>query len=76
MPTVLRGGSFRFYFYRGESHEPPHIHIDQESKTAKFWLQPIRRARASGFKEYQLRKIEKLILKHHDMLLTTWYEQS
>ena len=26
MPTVLRPGHYRFYFYSHESSEPPHIH--------------------------------------------------
>jgi len=76
MPTILRIGAYRFYFYRGESHEPPHIHVDEGGNTAKFWLQPIRRARASGFKDHELRKIEKIILEHHDKLLAAWHEQS
>jgi Domain of unknown function (DUF4160) len=74
MPIILRIGSFRFYFYSGESHEPPHIHVDKGSNTAKFWLQPIARARVSGFKEHQLKQIERLILQHHALLLSAWQE--
>lgn len=76
MPTILRVGAFRFYFYRGESHEPPHIHVDKGSSTAKFWLEPIRTAKSSGFKNHELTKIEKMILKNHAILLSAWYEQS
>ena len=28
MPTVLRIGPYRFYFYSLDPNEPPHIHID------------------------------------------------
>jgi len=36
MPTVLRIGSFKFYFYSHEPSEPPHIHIDRDRYSAKF----------------------------------------
>nr|WP_242060339.1 DUF4160 domain-containing protein [Aerosakkonema funiforme] len=26
MPTVLRIGAYRFYFYSHEPNEPPHVH--------------------------------------------------
>lgn len=42
MPTVLRIGAFRFFFYSNEGGEPPHIHIQRDRMLAKFWLQPIR----------------------------------
>jgi hypothetical protein len=41
MPTILRIGSYRFFFYSNEIGEPPHIHIQSERKLAKFWLQPV-----------------------------------
>ena len=54
MPTVLREGAYRFYFY---SHEPPHIHIDRDNLTAKFWLEPIILAKNIGFRDRELKKI-------------------
>jgi hypothetical protein len=36
MPTVLRSGGFRFFFYSQESREPPHIHVESGDATAKF----------------------------------------
>ncbi|MGB3239347.1 MAG: DUF4160 domain-containing protein [Geitlerinemataceae cyanobacterium] len=40
MPRVLRIGVYRLYFYSHEPNEPPHIHIDRDSSSAKFWLEP------------------------------------
>ena len=40
MPTVLRSGPYRFYFYSHEPNEPPHIHVDRDDLSAKFWLDP------------------------------------
>lgn len=45
MPPVMRIGPYRFYFFSHEGTEPPHIHIDRESFSAKFWLDPISVAR-------------------------------
>ena len=49
MPTVLRTGPYRFYFYSHELHEPPHVHVDRDDLSAKFWLQPVGLARNFGF---------------------------
>ncbi len=38
MPTVLRIGPYRFFFYSNENNEPAHIHIQRDNMLAKFWL--------------------------------------
>ena len=48
MPTVLRFEADRFYFYSHEPNEPPHIHIDRDNLSAKFWLSPISLAKNMG----------------------------
>ncbi|MFZ2445097.1 MAG: DUF4160 domain-containing protein [Syntrophobacteraceae bacterium] len=40
-PVVLRTGPYRFYFYSHEPNEPPHVHIDRDDQSAKFWLSPV-----------------------------------
>lgn len=57
MPTVLRYRGYRFYFYSHEPNEPPHIHVDKDNLSAKFWLSPIFLARNIGFSSKELRKI-------------------
>jgi hypothetical protein len=42
MPTVLRVGGYRFFFYSADADEPPHIHVAREDNVAKFWLSPVR----------------------------------
>lgn len=42
MPTVLRIGPSRFFFYAGDGNEPPHVHVERDDGEAKFWLEPIR----------------------------------
>jgi hypothetical protein len=41
MPTALRIGSYRFYFYSYDCGEPRHMHVDRESMSAKIWLDPV-----------------------------------
>jgi hypothetical protein len=41
MPTVLRSGPYRVYFYSHESNEPAHVHIDRDQASCKFWLSEV-----------------------------------
>jgi hypothetical protein len=39
VPTVLRLGPYRFFFYSSDGAEPPHVHVEHDEKTCKFWLE-------------------------------------
>jgi hypothetical protein len=73
MPTVLRTGPYRFYFYSHEPHEPPHVHVDRDDLSTKFWLRPIELARNLGFSPKELRRIQKIVAKHQTELLEAWH---
>ena len=73
MPTVLRTGPYRFYFHSHESKEPPHVHVDRASCSAKYWLTPPQLARNTGFAPYELRRIEQLVIQHQSELLEAWH---
>jgi hypothetical protein len=64
MPTVLRSGPHRVYFYSHDLNEPPHVHVDQDDRSAKFWLNPIGLARNLGFKPKELRVIDRLLVEN------------
>ena len=72
MPTVLREGPYRVYFYSHEPNEPPHVHVDRDDYSAKFWLEPVALARNSGFRAHELRDVERLIVAHQSALLEAW----
>ena len=74
MPTVLRIGAFKFYFYSHEPNEPPHIHIDRDGYSAKFWLEPVRLAKNIGFSPQELRKLDRLVRENKTKILEAWYE--
>ena len=48
-------GPYRMYFYSHEPNELPHIHVDRDDLSAKFWLDPIALARNLGFGPAELR---------------------
>jgi hypothetical protein len=37
------------FFTSFDCTEPPHVHVERESKTCKFWLEPVSLARNHGF---------------------------
>jgi hypothetical protein len=74
MPTILRMGPYRLFFYSNEQGEPAHIHIQRESKLAKYWLKPVALAKAIGFSSSELRKLESIVMNHQPVLLEAWNE--
>ncbi len=72
MPTVLRSGPYRFYFFSHEPNEPPHVHVDRDEDSAKFWLEPISLARNLGFSGHELRTIERIAQDNQPLLLEAW----
>ncbi len=74
MPTVLRIGPYRFFFYSGDGDEPPHIHIERDDCTAKFWLDPVMFQRSWGFNRQELNQIQQLVIENREHLLRSWHE--
>lgn len=74
MPTVLRVGPHRFFFYSADGHEPPHVHVTRDLAKAKFWLDPVTFASASGFSARELLDIQGLIVSRQVLLLRAWHE--
>ena len=74
MPTVLRIGAFRFYFFSHEPNEPPHIHIDRGPASLKVWLEPVEVARNAGFRAHEIGGILGMVEDHRLTLLEAWHE--
>jgi len=74
MPTVLRNGPYRCFFYAGDREEPPHVHVERDDNVAKFWLDPVRLVGSGGFRSAELGRIQKLIEEHREDLLRSWNE--
>ncbi|MDR2875541.1 MAG: DUF4160 domain-containing protein [Methylobacillus sp.] len=74
MPTVLRQGAYRFYFFSHEPNEPPHVHVDRDSCSAKVWLQPVALARNVGFSASELTGIIRMVQTQQLVLKEAWDE--
>jgi hypothetical protein len=73
MPTALRTGPYRFYFYSYDCQEPRHMHVDRDDLSAKLWLDPdVRVADNHGYSRRELREIERLTRDNLELLRHEW----
>ncbi len=72
MPTIARIGPYRIYFFSHDLHEPPHVHVDRDNNTAKFWLRPVALASNIGFRPAELRAVQRLVVEHAAEFLGAW----
>jgi len=74
MPTILRSGPYRVYFYSHEPNEPPHVHVDRDKASCKVWLATVALASSLGYGARELREIERLVSVNRAILLKAWEE--
>jgi len=74
MPTVLRVGPYRIFFYSSDQTEPPHVHVERDENRAKFWLDPVRLQDSGGFRGAELNRVVALVGEHREFLRKAWYE--
>jgi hypothetical protein len=72
MPTILRVGRYRFFFYSSDQNEPLHIHIEADDNIAKVWLDPIRLENSGGFSRSDIGRILSIIKEHQFELMEAW----
>lgn len=72
MPTILKKGPYRFFFFAGDKDEPQHIHVERDDKIAKFWLDPIRMHSSGGFNRAEIGKIQEIIAEQHVRFVEAW----
>jgi hypothetical protein len=54
VPTVLRWGSYRAFFYSNEGTEPAHIHVRAGDKEVKIWIHDLAVAVNMGFAAHEV----------------------
>jgi hypothetical protein len=74
VPTVLRVGPYRFFFFSNENDEPPHVHVRRDRGLAKFWLEPVTLAESANFAAHELGAVRDLVAQHRGKLLLAWHE--
>ena len=72
MPTILRVGPYRFFFYAGDRGEPLHVHVESGDKVAKFWLSPVRLDGSSGFQRQEIARIQRIVTDNAEELREAW----
>ena len=75
MPTIPGiPGPYRFFFYSLDCWESPHIHVERDDDTCKFWLDPVRLDRTASFSSRELNVIREIIFEHRPKMLEIWDE--
>ena len=67
-------GPYRFFFTSFDCNEPPHVHVERDRSTCKFWLDPLMLARNHGFAAHELTRIRQIIRQHHEQIMEAWYD--
>ena len=62
-------GPYRFFFTSFDCNEPPHVHVEHETATCKFWLDPIGLARSHGFGARELNRVRRIIATYRPAIL-------
>jgi hypothetical protein len=73
MPTILRVGRFRLFFYSSDQAEPPHVHVEAGNGVAKFWLNPVQLAGSRGMARHELSRLQRLVVDHRGILVRAWH---
>jgi hypothetical protein len=61
-------------FTATKPNEPPHIHLDRDDLSAKFWLDPVQLASNFGFRAHELRTIQSMVTENRAQFLEAWNE--
>ena len=72
MPTVLRWGPYRAFFYSQEGDEPAHVHVRAGDREAKIWLHDVTVAVNAGFPAHEIGDIIRDIRRNRAALLRAW----
>ena len=75
MPRIKEiAGPYRVFFTSFDCNEPPHVHVERESRTCKFWLEPVSLARNHGFTARELNVIRRIIEANRIRIREAWHE--
>ena len=74
MARNVSEGAYRFAFYASDWEQPPHVHVQRENRTGKFWLGPVRLERSGGFERSETRRITRILKRDRALFLKSWRE--
>ncbi len=76
MPTILRIGQYRLFFYSYDLGERMHIHVIREKNEAKFWLEPVSLAKNQGMSTVEIQTALKLITENKETIVNEWKKRT
>ncbi len=74
MPTILRIGPYRLFFYASDREEPIHVHVERGECLAKFWVDPVRLQKSIGFRRSEISRIAKIVYQYQGEIKEAWNE--
>lgn len=72
MPTVLREGPCRFFFFGADCIEPAHFHVQRDKRVAKLWLHDLSFADTGGFSAKELGRIMAIVRNRKAFFQGRW----
>lgn len=74
LPTLLREGPYRFFFYsnEGDPREPPHVHVTAGERVAKFWLDPVELASSKRLRSGEIADLRSVVERHRREFAEAW----
>jgi hypothetical protein len=74
MPTVLFIFGIRFFFYPND-HEPIHVHIEYQGKSAKIQVEPeVIVVENNGLKAQTIKKAVDTVVFYKEDIIAAWHE--
>lgn len=74
MPTVLFIFGIRFFFYPND-HEPIHVHIEYQGKSAKIQVEPeVVVVENNGLKAQTIKKAVDTVVFYKEDIIAAWHE--
>jgi hypothetical protein len=74
MPTILRWGPYRVFFFSNERGEPAHVHVRAGNREVKLWMHNLTVAINVGFPAHELGDIIRHLRPHRLAMLEAWNE--
>ena len=74
MPTVFRWKGYRFFWYRADGGEPPHVHIWKDGKECKIWLESSELAYNHGHAAADIRALGAVVEQERDHMMEIWHD--
>jgi hypothetical protein len=71
-PTFLNENGYRIFIWSKEE-DRKHVHVVKGNQKCKYWLEPnIELAENKGFKEFELKEINKIINENEQKFKDRW----